>query len=44
MATDDEPIHPMTLGSVRGRSVRGLFVTCGHGSHERAVSMDQSMA
>jgi hypothetical protein len=30
----------MTLGSMRRHGVRGLFVTCHHCGHERAVSMD----
>jgi hypothetical protein len=29
-----------TLGSMRRNGVRGLFVTCQHGGHERAVNMD----
>jgi hypothetical protein len=41
MAKDDEPIRLMTLGSMRRRGVRGLFVTCRHRGHERAVSMDR---
>jgi hypothetical protein len=40
MARDDEPIRPMTLGSMRRHGVRGLFVTCQHCGHERALSMD----
>jgi hypothetical protein len=40
MARDDEPIRPMTLGNMRRHSVRGLFVTCQHCGHERAVNMD----
>jgi hypothetical protein len=40
MAKDDEPICPMTLGGMRRHGVRGLFVTCQHCRHERAVSMD----
>jgi hypothetical protein len=40
MARDDEPIRPMTLGSMRQPGVRGLFVTCQHCGHERAVNMD----
>jgi hypothetical protein len=30
----------MTLGSMRPRGVRGLFVTCQHCGHERAVNMN----
>jgi hypothetical protein len=30
MVKDDEPIRPMTLGSVHRHGVRGLFVTCRH--------------
>jgi hypothetical protein len=40
MARNDEPIRRMTLGSMRWLGVRGLFVTCAHCGHERAVSMD----
>jgi hypothetical protein len=40
MARDDEPIRPMTLGSMRRHGVRGLFATCQHCGHERAVNMD----
>jgi hypothetical protein len=40
VARDDEPIRPMTLGSMRRHDVRGLFVTCQHCDHERAVNMD----
>jgi hypothetical protein len=40
MARDDEPIRPMTLGTMRRHGVRGLFVTCQHRGHERAVNMD----
>ena len=40
MTRDDEPIRPMTLGSMRRHGVRGLFVICQHCGHERAVSMD----
>jgi hypothetical protein len=40
MARDEEPIRPMTLGSTRRRGVRGLFATCRHCGHERAVNMD----
>jgi hypothetical protein len=40
MARDQEPIRPMTLGSMRKHGVRGLFVTCEHCGHERAVNMD----
>jgi hypothetical protein len=36
----DEPNRPMTLGSMRRHGVRGLFVTCQHCGHERAVNMD----
>jgi hypothetical protein len=39
MAKDDEPIRPMTLGSMRRHGVRGL-VTRQHCGHERAVNMD----
>jgi hypothetical protein len=40
MAREDEPIRPMTLGTMRAARVRGLFVTCQHCNHERAVNMD----
>ena len=40
MAKDDEPIRPMTLGSMRRHDVRGLFATCQHCGHERVVNMD----
>jgi hypothetical protein len=30
----------MTLGGMRRQGVRGLFVTCRHCGHERAVDMD----
>jgi hypothetical protein len=30
----------MTLGNMRRHGVRGLFVTCQHCGHERAVNMD----
>jgi hypothetical protein len=40
MASDDEPIRPMTLGGMRRQGVRGLFVTRRHCGHERAVNMD----
>ena len=40
MARDEEPIRPMTLGSMRRHGVRGLFVTCQHCGHERADNMD----
>jgi ribosomal protein S14 len=40
MIEDDEPIRPMTLGSMRQHGVRGLHATCQHCGHERAVSMD----
>ena len=40
MAKDEEPIRPMTLGNMRRHGVRGLFATCGHCGHERAVNMD----
>jgi hypothetical protein len=40
MAGDDEPIRPMTLGSMRLHGVRGLFVTCKDCGQERAVNMD----
>jgi hypothetical protein len=30
----------MTLGTMRQHGVRGLFVTCQHCGHERAVTMD----
>jgi hypothetical protein len=40
MAKDDEPIRPITLGSMRRQGVRGLFVTCQHCGYECAVSMD----
>jgi hypothetical protein len=36
----DEPNRPMTLGSMRRHGVRGLFGTCQHCGHERAVNMD----
>jgi hypothetical protein len=29
----------MTLGNMRRHGVRGLFVTCRHCRHERAVNM-----
>jgi len=41
MARDEEPIRPMTLGGMRRQGVRGLFVTCQHCGHERAVNMDE---
>jgi hypothetical protein len=38
MPNDDEPIRPMTLGSMRQHGVRGFFVTShSHYGHERAV-------
>src|ERR1700745_297908 len=40
MARDEEPVPPMTLGSMRRHGVRGLFVTCQHCGHERAVNTD----
>jgi hypothetical protein len=40
MARDDEPIRPMTFGSMRRHGVRGLFATCQHCGHERAANMD----
>ena len=41
MAKDDEPIRPMTLGSMRRHGVRGLLVTRQHCGHERAVSINE---
>src|SRR5712692_2041327 len=40
MARPDEPIHPMTLGTMRRQGVRGLFVTCQHCGRETAVNVD----
>jgi hypothetical protein len=40
MARDEEPIRPMTLGCMRRQGVRGLFATCQHCGHKRAVTMD----
>jgi hypothetical protein len=40
MARPDEPIHPMTLGTMRRRGVRGLCVTCKHCGYETAVNVD----
>jgi hypothetical protein len=31
---------PMTLGGVRGHGIRGLFMTCQHRGHERALNME----
>jgi hypothetical protein len=38
---DDEPIRPMTLGSMRWHGIRGSFVTCQHCGHERAVTINE---
>ena len=40
MARPDEPIHPMTLGTMRRQGVRGLFATCQHCGRETAVNVD----
>jgi hypothetical protein len=40
MVRDNEPIRPMTLGGMRRHGIRGLFVTCLHCRHERAVNVD----
>jgi hypothetical protein len=36
----DEPIVPMTLGNMRSRGVRWLFVTCRTCGHETEVNAD----
>jgi hypothetical protein len=41
MTRDDEPTRPTTLGGMRRHGVPGLFVTCQHCGHERAVSIDE---
>jgi hypothetical protein len=40
MTRPEEPTQPMTLGNMRQHGVRGLFATCRHCGHERAVNVD----